>query len=254
MKKKKWLIGCLICAFIACACGAYIIHYYWEESKNKVIYEEVQKENETADAKPEEANSGEEEPKEEIPINFDELEEINQDIYAWIKIPGTNIDYPIVQHPTNDEYYLMHTIEGKEGYPGSIYTENYNKKDFSDFNTVVYGHDMNDGSMFKNLHNYSDKAFMQENSEVIIYTREHAYHYKIFAAVVYNDQHLMSSFDFTTTEGKQKYLNSILNSRDMNNCFAENVTVTPKNQIITLSTCISSQPDNRFLVGALLEK
>ena len=254
MKKKKWLIGCIICILIACICGAYIAHYYWEESQNKSIYNEVRKENTKPNVEKKDSEPEEKQTDEEIPINFDELEKMNPDIYAWITIPGTNIDYPIVQHPTNDEYYLMHTIEGKEGYPGSIYTENYNKKDFSDFNTVIYGHDMNDGSMFQNLHNYSDQEYMRQHPEVVIYTRGHAYRYKIFAAVVYDDRHLMGTFDFTAAQGKQAFLDSVLNSRDMGNCFAENVTVTPENQVVTLSTCIASRPDNRFLVGAVLEK
>ena len=68
------------------------------------------------------------------------------------------MNYPIVQS-AYDSYYLNHMIDGKEGYPGSIYTEKINAKTFSDFNTVIYGHDMKDGSMFKDLHKFEDATF-----------------------------------------------------------------------------------------------
>lgn len=88
------------------------------------------------------------------------MKETNPDIYAWIEIPDTNVNYPIVQSADDDSYYLNHTIDGQEGYPGSIYTEKVNAKDFSDFNTVIYGHDMKDGSMFKDLHKFEDADFL----------------------------------------------------------------------------------------------
>ena len=68
----------------------------------------------------------------EIPIDFAQLQAQNPDIYAWIQIDGTNINYPVAQSATDNEYYLNHTIEGQEGYPGSIYTENWNTKEFTD--------------------------------------------------------------------------------------------------------------------------
>ena len=62
------------------------------------------------------------EPEEEIPIDFEELWETNPDVYAWIVIPGTDINYPILQHPTDDSYYLNHNIDGSTGRPACIYT------------------------------------------------------------------------------------------------------------------------------------
>lgn len=76
----------------------------------------------------------------EIPeknLDWDSLHEENQDIYAWIYVPNTTVDYPILQHPTDNSYYLNYNIDGTKGYPGCIYTEDYNSKDFSDINTVI---------------------------------------------------------------------------------------------------------------------
>ncbi|HBA46218.1 MAG TPA: hypothetical protein DCZ91_00130, partial [Lachnospiraceae bacterium] len=70
-------------------------------------------------------------------VDFADLQEnTNQDIYAWIYIPDTKIDYPVLQHPTDNTYYLNYNLDGSRGYPGCIYTEDYNEKDFSDPNTV----------------------------------------------------------------------------------------------------------------------
>ena len=73
--------------------------------------------------------------------DFGQLHEQNQDIYAWIVVPGTQVDYPLLQSET-DNYYLDYNLDHSKGYPGCIYTNQCNRKDFSDYNTVLYGHNM----------------------------------------------------------------------------------------------------------------
>jgi len=102
-------------------------------------------------------------------IDFNALWEINKDIYAYIEVPGTDISYPILQSKNDNSYYLNYTIEGIKGLPGSIYTENYNSKEFGDRNTVIYGHNMKNGTMFAQLYNYSDTKFFNENQYIYIY-------------------------------------------------------------------------------------
>lgn len=89
--------------------------------------------------------------------------EANTDIYSWIYIPDTGIDYPVLQHPEEMDYYLKHNIDGRNGYPGCIYTQRMNNKDWTDKNTVIYGHNMSNGTMFAHLHYYEDTAFFEEN-------------------------------------------------------------------------------------------
>ena len=187
-----------------------------------------------------------------IPVKFEELQSVNPDVYAWITVPGTEIDYPILQHPSDNSYYLMHNIDGSYGYPGCVYTENLNSKDFTDNNTVIYGHNMKNGSMFAQLHKFEDPDFFNENREVLIYLPDEVLHYTVFAAHIYDDRHLLYSFDFTDPEVYQKYLDSIFSIRDMNANIDKDITVTTDDQIITLVTCIGSQPNNRLLVQAVL--
>ena len=193
-----------------------------------------------------------EEETEVIPVKFDELQAVNPDVYAWITVPGTDIDYPILQHASDNSYYLMHNIDGSYGYPGCIYTENMNSKDFTDNNTVIYGHNMKNGSMFAQLHKFEDPDFFHENKEVLIYLPDEVLHYTIFAAHIYDDRHLLYSFDFSDPDAYEKYLESVFNVRDMNANIDKDVTVTKDDQIITLVTCIGSQPNNRLLVQAVL--
>lgn len=193
-----------------------------------------------------------EEQSEVIPVKFEELQAVNPDVYAWITVPGTVIDYPILQHASDNTYYLMHNIDGSYGYPGCIYTENMNSKDFTDNNTVIYGHNMKNGSMFAQLHKFEDPDFFKENREVLIYLPDEVLHYTIFAARIYDDRHLLYSFDFTDPEVYQKYLDSIFSTRDMSANIDKDITVTTDDQIITLVTCIGSQPSNRLLVQAVL--
>ena len=247
-KSRKILIGILVCIIIGCV--SYIAYYYMKQDRNEKVYEEVQKEA----VKPVEEKE-EETPQEshvEIPINFEELQAKNPDIYAWIQIDGTNINYPLVQSATDNEYYLNHTIEGQEGYPGLIYTENGNTKEFTEFNTVIYGHDMKDGSMFQNLHNYTDMTYMQQHPNVIIYTPDQKLTYQIFAATVYDDRHILYSFDFAFEEERQKFLDSIYNAKDLGKVIREDVSVNTDSRILTLSTCMTGQDEKRFLVEAVL--
>lgn len=188
------------------------------------------------------------------PIDWEGMWEINEDVYAWITIPGTVIDYPILQHATDNTYYLNYNIDGSYGYPGCIYTENMNAKDFSDNNTVIYGHNMKNGSMFAGLHQYEEKGFFEEHSKVMIYTPEKEYEYTVFAAYIYDDRHLLYSFDFANEEVYASYLDTVLNMRDLSANIRDDIIVTKDDNIITLVTCMSKQPDKRLLVQAVLNE
>lgn len=248
MKENRRKVLRIVCALILIGCLGYIAYYYGTKAANEKVYEDAKDKVKVEKPKPEQPK---EEVKEEIPIDFAEWQGVNPDVYAWIQIPGTNVNYPILQSATDDVYYLDHTIEGKEGYPGSIYTESINSKDFSDFNTVIYGHDMKDGSMFKHLHKYEDMNFLLENEYVVIYTPEKKLTYRIFAALEYDDRHIINTYGFLTDESKQQFLDSIYGARSMTKNIRDDVTVGPSDHILTMSTCIASKPDKRFIVGAV---
>lgn len=186
-------------------------------------------------------------------IDFDALrQEENSDIYAWITVPGTVIDYPIVQHPDDPDYYLDYNLDGTKGYPGGIYTQFYNSKDWEDANTVIYGHNMKNGTMFAGLHQYEDSEFFENYPYVYIYSEDKIRVYQIFAAYEYADINLVTFFQMPGVMTYEEYLASIYNLDGMNNNFNTDIQVTAEDKIVTLATCISTKPNMRYLVQAVL--
>lgn len=191
-------------------------------------------------------------------LDFDKLHEDNEDIYAWIYVPDTTVDYPILQHPTDNTYYLNYNMDGSYGYPGCIYTEDYNQKDFSDPHTVIYGHNLKDRTMFTTLHNFEDPELMQEDHYIFIYTEDYVYVYRIFGAYEYPAVHLLDNYDLSNEYVYEQFLKDIMSVDDTPARVANirhDISVTKEDKIVTLSTCT---PDDistiRFLVtGVLLD-
>ena len=248
MKRKILLIFGSILLFVGIVIGCLGLKQYLAERNAGKLYEELKVQ---MDVQPiiEMPTVGVE--KMENPIDFDSLTAQYPDVYAWIRIPGTKVDYPIVQREGDNGYYLNHTIDGKKKTEGSIYTEDYNNKDFGDANTVIYGHNMKNGSMFKTLHKYKDKQFLLDNSEIYIYQKDRVLKYKIFAAYIYDSRHLMLSFDFEDKNIFQNYLDNVLTKRNMSSNIDTTVEVTASDKIITLSTC-NNNDAQRYLVQAVL--
>ncbi len=182
-------------------------------------------------------------------IDFETLWKTNEDIYAWIEVPGTPIDYPVLQHPSEDEYYLNHTVDRTEGLPGSIYSEKIHAKDFSAPNTVLYGHNMKNGTMFEMLDHYEEEEFFQEHPYIWIYLPDRTLVYRVFAASVFSDAYLPVYCDFESEEGFTSFLEEI---RECAVCCDENISVGYGDRVLTLSTCIEGKADQRFLVEAVL--
>lgn len=246
MKKKFRSILILLLTLIAVGGIGYVIYYTVSLEKNEDVYEEAR------EVAKEEPPKEPEETKPEIPIDFETLWEMNEDVYAWIEIPGTKVDYPILQSASDNTYYLKHNMDGSEGLPGCIFSETYNGKEFNDFNTVLYGHNMKDDSMFGDLHSYEDSEFMKENSKVIIYTPEKILTYQIFAAVVYDDRHILLTYDFNETDDRQEFLDSLNSLRDMRSHIDSDVEVGTDDRILTMSTCIGGEDHHRYIVEAVL--
>ena len=250
MKKRK--IIALICLGLGLTCGAIGIYKYIEEKNAGKEYEKLQQEVVKEEPKPVEEPEPEPESTVEIPIDFAALQQQNPDVYAWIQVPGTEVDYPILQSSNDNTYYLNHTIDGEEKKEGAIFTENYNTKTFEDPNTVIYGHDMKNGSMFQSIHKYMDRSFFDNNRDIVIYMPDQILRYKIFAAYLTDNKHLLMNYNFWSKDEYQQYLNSIFSMRDMNAFIDTSTEVTTEDKIITLSTCYAGISTQRYLVQAVL--
>lgn len=187
------------------------------------------------------------------PINFDELQKINEDLYGWLKIPETVIDYPLAQSSNEDDnYYLHRDYKGNYDFAGTIYSQRHNTKYFAERVTVLYGHNMLDGSMFAGLHKFSDPEFFEKNDTMYVYIPGHVLTYKIFAAYDYDDRHIMNSFEFHKDEVYEQYLKDALNPHAANANVREGVELTVDDRILILSTCHDYNSSLRFLVQGVL--
>ncbi len=186
-------------------------------------------------------------------IDFDELKKTAPDTYAWIDIPNTKISYPIVQHPTNDKYYVRRSINGAYDASGCIFSESLTDKDFEDENTLLYGHYMDNGTKFGELLEYSDKDFFNSHRIVYVYTETKILTYRIFAAVPFNSRHIIKTYDHFT-EPLDVFLRDVKAVTDARAVFAngENFSADQDEKILTLSTCMENNSKKRFLVLARL--
>ena len=231
-----------------------------EELQEAVVVESVAEEEETKDVEIDDGVEGEEADLPENilteldnPIDFATLQGINSELYAWIRIEDTNIDYPIAQREGDHEFYLHHDMYGTERYAGSIYTEDYNSKDFLNPVTVIYGHNMKNGSMFHDLRKYEDKTFFKEHPYVYIYTPDAVRKYEVFAAYTYDDRHLLTTYNFSDNAVYTQYLEDVQRGMTMSANLRDDIWVSGEDRIITLSTCVGSgDTGQRFLVQAVL--
>lgn len=256
MKSKKvWKAVYVLLIVLCLLCIAGMVWYLRNDQKEEQAAEEQQEvlQEEYVEEIQPEAEKPVETQKADLPIDFEGLWEINPEIYAWIRIPDTNIDYPVLQHEEEDQsYYLTRDIYGETQQAGSIYTESYNQKDFTDPNTVLYGHNMKNGSMFHNVRYFAEKEFFDEHEELYIYLPDKILKYEIIACYEYDDRHLLGSFDFSDGEVFAEYLEGIMNPRSIYAMVREGIELTTEDRLVTLSTCIANKPNNRRLLQAVL--
>ena len=200
------------------------------------------------------ATQAETETETEAPIDFKSLWKINRDIYAWISIPGTVINYPVLHSVGEDDFYLYHDIEGNKDIYGSIYTQQVNSMDFSDFHTILYGHNMRDDTMFGWLSEYQNLEVLWNHGVIYIYLPDRTLEYWIFAAYVADNLHQLGGVDTLSRESRQEYLDKIEERCRNIETFDRRLfsKVTADSHILTLSTCYQNEAEHRFLVQAVL--
>ena len=248
-KKKKniKLILIFIIVFVVVFCGVYFgIQLYYNNSEPTTT---------TTKAAPSTAQTTEK--LADNPVDFKSLQSQNSDIYAWIKVDGTKVDHPIVQSMENDEFYLKHDAYTKKwADKGAVYTEMINHKSFSDPITVIYGHNGYGDTMFTTLHYFEKSDFFNKHSEFVIYTKGRKLTYQIVSAFKYDDRHILNSFNFADTAVLEDFQSFIQNpdSAVKNVRQQLDTTINKDSNIVILSTCITNQKSNRYLVCGVLVK
>lgn len=181
-------------------------------------------------------------------IDLAALREVNEDVLGWIRIPDTNIDYPLLQGEDN-EYYLKHTWDRKWNSVGSVFMECMNSPDLTDYNTILYGHNMGDGSMFAGLHEYEEETYWQEHPYVYLLTDAGVYRYEIFAGYRAEVESPTYGLSFNQQTTKEKFLNHAQES----SVFHTGILPQGQDRVLTLSTCTGAGYAARWVVQARLK-
>ena len=178
-----------------------------------------------------------------IQVDFDALQAQNNEIVGWIYSPNTVISYPVVRGVDND-FYLYHTFDGSLNSSGSIFMDAVCETDLSQSNTILYGHHMNNGSMFASIADYKQAGYLEAHPVLYYYTPDQIYLLEVFCCFVTGPDSDVYTFNFSSPQEFESYLASW---RSRSN-FDTDVEVTGEDHIMTLSTCTYEYEDARYVV------
>lgn len=234
-KQKKWIQSALTIFFLAVFLyAAWNLFLIWQEYQaGEDTYNQAQQEFLTPELENEFVV-------EEITwptfsIDFTQLKQVNREICGWIWCYDTKISYPLVQSKKNNDAYLHVTYDGRSNSAGSIFMDYRNACDFSDDNSILYGHNMKNGTMFAGLKKFCNQEYYDTHREFYILTPDGNRRYEIIAAFQTDALSNIYSRNFANQEDKLAWLNQVLRS----SAVLAPVTATEADTFVTLSTCVS---------------
>lgn len=183
-----------------------------------------------------------------IEIKFEALKNENKDIIAWLYSEGTPINYPVVQAKDND-YYLRRLIDGTYNQAGTIFVDYKNSSNFEDYNTIIYGHNMKNDTMFGTLTKYKNQEYFNEHKEMYLFTENKNFRIELFAGYTASSE--SDIYNFPKNSGTNEKLIKTAISKST---FKSEIEVSNEDRIITLSTCSYAFENARYvLLGVLNE-
>lgn len=183
-------------------------------------------------------------PSEQYPVvDFEALYQINSDVRGWILLEGTNINYPIVQGEDNN-YYINHLVDGTVNGAGSIFMDCRNASDFSDYHTVLYGHNMKNGTMFADIIDYKKADFYEAHPTGMVMTPQESFRIEVIGGYVADLEDPAWDLYFETEEDCLAWLRDAMARSSVGGDYVP----VGGERIITLSTCTYEFDDARFVL------
>lgn len=280
-KKKKAGFIILISIAIICLLLAFILaaRYFYEDSANEDLLDEYRAEavtpepmvtpeptdtpapitivpEETAEpaatATPEPTSTPEPTPV-AVPNPYTESFLANSDMAGWLLVPGTNIDYPIMWTPEDENYYLYRAFDKSDNVNGSLILDTDSSLNPLTTNLIIHGHNMKSGAMFGSLTDYESKDYYEDHKQIILYTEECQRNYEIIAVfrsqVYKKSDDVFKFYKFFQADTQEEFDDFYQNIKELS-AYDTGVTAEFGDRFITLSTCVYHVTNGRFVVVA----
>lgn len=252
MKKSLKIILTILCIVFVCvfAFSGYKLYSTLHEYKvAERMYDGLSGQFVTAGNKnkPQDAEGEEEREISPISVDFETLLAQNEDVVGWIYCAETPINYPVAIAEDNF-YYLHRFLDGSYNASGTLFLDCLCERDFSGRNTVIYGHNMNDGSMFASLKNYNQQEYFDEHPVMYLNTPTQNYRIELFAGYVTSASSDTYTIGFVDDAAFQAYLDKMRSQSD----FTSDVELSTEDRVVTLSTCSYEYYDARYVVQGKL--
>lgn len=180
------------------------------------------------------------------PHSISELTSMNSDCFGWVSITGTNINYPVMHTPDNPQKYLNKNFYGEYSLSGVPFLDG--RCTSTSTNLIIYGHHMNNGTMFAELCNYTNTSYRDEHKAVVLETKDGVSAYTVFAVLKVKSDDEWYRFTSALTE---KRYNSLVEYAKEKSIYETGIAPKYGQQILTLSTCYGNNQDDRILVLAV---
>lgn len=192
-----------------------------------------------------------------LPVDFAQLQAEAPDIYAWLELPDTGIDDPVLQRAGADLFYNSHNAYGQYYMCGAVFSQSaYNGRNFDSPMTVLYGHStvLGQPGAFMELNNYADEAYFDAHREMRVYMSDGMYVYRIFAACVHSNEHLLYCHDFSDETQFDAFFSSLTEDTSPDSHIDAEALPQAGDKVLTLSTCYSANKNLRYLAMGVLEE
>lgn len=254
---KNFILNILIAIFILIAiiCAVLIFWYFHAINSSKQAFTELKDEIDEDYVDEDGEEIFEEVDSKQIFKKYSSLYNKNSDFIGWLSIAGTEIDYPVMQTPDDEEYYLHRNFDKEYSYAGTLFIDASCRAigDTTD-NIIIYGHNMKAGTMFHELLNYEDEDFYNEHKYITFDTIEGEGTYVVIAAFrtrVYSedDTENYNFYNFISAESEEEF-NEYVNNAKKGTAYTISESADYGEQLLTLSTCAYHTNEGRFVVVA----
>ncbi len=267
MKSKKkilYIVTIAVLAVILCVSAFLVIRYLWQGKRQKDAYDDLSQI--VADAQTETTQAPTQPPETTVPETTEETEateptmlaeyqaiyELNSDTVGWIKIEGTEVDYPVMQTPDETDYYLYRNFDKSSSDWGAIYAREVCDVNEPSDNITIYGHNMADGSMFGSLKTYINQSAWENNSLIFFDTLYEYHTYQIFAvfATSANLGEGFSYHQFVDAEDEEEFNEFVATCKSLA-YYDTGITPVYGDKLICLSTCEYTHDNGRLVIAAV---